>query len=59
MLEVMETHRSAVDHIDPARVEPDLYRAAHDVWDETVKGGRQYGYRNGQASVLAPPAPSV
>ena len=54
MLEVMETHRSAVDHIDPARVEPDLYRAVHDVWDETVKAGRQYGYRNGQASVLAP-----
>ena len=41
MLEVMETHRSAVDHIDPARVEPDLYRAVHDVWDETVKAGRQ------------------
>ncbi|MEE9263094.1 MAG: vitamin B12-dependent ribonucleotide reductase [Vicinamibacteria bacterium] len=54
MLEVMEMHRSAVDGIDPARVEPDLYRAAHDVWDETVKAGRQYGYRNGQASVLAP-----
>ena len=54
MLEVMEMHRSAVDCIDPARVEPDLYRSAHDVWDETVEAGRRYGFRNGQASVLAP-----
>jgi len=54
MLEVMEMHRAATGEIDPAQVEPDLYRAAHEVWDDTVEAGRRFGYRNGQASVLAP-----
>jgi len=54
MLEVMEMHRAAVDHIDPAHAAPDLYRAAREVWDRTVEAGRRFGYRNGQASVLAP-----
>jgi ribonucleoside-diphosphate reductase alpha chain len=54
MLEAMGMHRAAMDRIDPARVQPDLFQAAQGVWDQTVEAGRQYGYRNGQASVLAP-----
>jgi ribonucleoside-diphosphate reductase alpha chain len=54
MLEVMEMHRAALGRIDPARVEPDLYRGAQQVWDKTVEAGQRFGYRNGQASVLAP-----
>ena len=54
MTAVMEMHRDAVDAIDPARVQPDLYVAAKDIWKETVELGRKHGYRNGQASVLAP-----
>jgi ribonucleoside-diphosphate reductase alpha chain len=47
-------HRDAAGAIDPARVQPDLYRATKEVWDDAVELGRQHGYRNGQASVLAP-----
>jgi ribonucleoside-diphosphate reductase alpha chain len=54
MLEVMEMHRDAVGRIDANRVQANLYQNARDVWRETVELGKEYGYRNGQASVLAP-----
>ncbi|HXV63162.1 MAG TPA: vitamin B12-dependent ribonucleotide reductase [Vicinamibacteria bacterium] len=54
MVDVMEMHRDAVSGIEPTRVQPDLYLAARQTWDETVELGRKHGYRNGQASVLAP-----
>jgi ribonucleoside-diphosphate reductase alpha chain len=54
MLEVMEMHRDAVGQIDPNRVQANLYQTARDVWRETVELGKEHGYRNGQASVLAP-----
>jgi len=54
MLEVMEMHNDAVGQIDPHRVQANLYQTARDVWRETVELGKQHGYRNGQASVLAP-----
>jgi ribonucleoside-diphosphate reductase alpha chain len=54
MLEVMEMHRDAADDIEAGRVQKDLVPAAKDVWAETVELGRAHGYRNGQASVLAP-----
>ncbi len=54
MMEVMETHRAAVNDIDRASVQPELFREAKVVWDETVELGRRHGYRNAQASVLAP-----
>lgn len=54
MLEVMNMHRDAVGSIDPTHVLPELYQTAKDVWRETVELGREHGYRNGQASVLAP-----
>jgi ribonucleoside-diphosphate reductase alpha chain len=53
MLRVMRMHRDAVDRIDSTC--PDYLRnAAGKVWDECVDAGRQYGYRNAQATVLAP-----
>jgi len=53
MLTVMQMHRSAVDKIDPAC--PTYLRdAARRIWDEVLAGGRQHGYRNAQATVLAP-----
>jgi ribonucleoside-diphosphate reductase alpha chain len=53
MLHVMQMHRDAVEKIDPScpRV---LHDAARKVWDEVLAGGRQHGYRNAQATVLAP-----
>jgi len=53
MLRVMQMHRDAVEKIDP-RCPGDLKDAARSVWDQVVAAGRQHGYRNAQATVLAP-----
>ncbi len=53
MLRVMQMHRDAVEHIDPACPRY-LHDAAREIWEEVMAGGRKYGYRNAQATVLAP-----
>jgi ribonucleoside-diphosphate reductase alpha chain len=54
MLRVMRKHRSAADEIDPDLVPEGLLSSAKSSWDEAVALGEQHGYRNAQASVLAP-----
>ncbi|MEX1163740.1 MAG: vitamin B12-dependent ribonucleotide reductase, partial [Nitriliruptor sp.] len=54
MLRVIGKHRAAVDEIDPRPVAPDLLDAARTAWDEALALGESHGYRNAQASVLAP-----
>jgi ribonucleoside-diphosphate reductase alpha chain len=54
MLRVMRKHRAALKDIDRTNVPKAMLDAARDVWDECVELGEQYGYRNGQATVLAP-----
>jgi len=53
-LRVMRKHRDAVAEINAKLVPADLYAAAKQVWDEAVELGEQHGYRNAQATVLAP-----
>jgi ribonucleoside-diphosphate reductase alpha chain len=53
MLRVMEMHRDAVEQINPA-CPVYLRDAARTVWNECVASGRKHGYRNAQATVLAP-----
>jgi ribonucleoside-diphosphate reductase alpha chain len=53
MLNVMQMHRDAVETIDPSCPKY-LHDAARKVWDEVLAGGREHGYRNAQATVLAP-----
>ena len=53
MLRVMRMHRNAADSINPA-CPGYLRRAAQEVWEECVESGRVHGYRNAQATVLAP-----
>jgi ribonucleoside-diphosphate reductase alpha chain len=53
MLSVMRMHRSAVDQIDGSCPKY-LHDAARKVWDEVLAGGQSHGYRNAQATVLAP-----
>ncbi|MBI1745454.1 MAG: vitamin B12-dependent ribonucleotide reductase [Acidobacteria bacterium] len=54
MLEVIARHRDAVQSIDPSNVPADLCVATGEVWDQALELGRQYGYKNAQATVLAP-----
>jgi ribonucleoside-diphosphate reductase alpha chain len=54
MLRVMRKHRAAAEEIDPELVPEGLLTAARTAWDEAVTEGERSGYRNAQASVLAP-----
>jgi ribonucleoside-diphosphate reductase alpha chain len=51
---VMRMHRDAAYEIDPAGLKGDLLQAARETWDEAVELGEKHGYRNAQATVLAP-----
>jgi ribonucleoside-diphosphate reductase alpha chain len=51
---VMRKHREATDEIDAELVPEGLLSAAKHSWDEAVSLGEQHGYRNAQATVLAP-----
>src|SRR5690606_33963783 len=53
-LRVMRKHRDAMRGINAKLVPADLYHAARGSWDEAVELGEQFGYRNAQATVLAP-----
>jgi ribonucleoside-diphosphate reductase alpha chain len=53
-LGVMRKHAEAVNRIDAGKVAPDLLEAAHRAWADAVALGTQHGYRNAQATVLAP-----
>ena len=53
-LEVMRMHRAALQNVNAAHVPKDLMQAAQECWDNAVLEGTVHGYRNAQASVLAP-----
>jgi ribonucleoside-diphosphate reductase alpha chain len=53
-LRVMRKHRDAIKGINVKHVPADLYNAARQSWDEAVELGEDFGYRNAQATVLAP-----
>lgn len=54
MLNVMRKHRAAAYRIDEKACPSDLLEAARQDWDEAVALGEQFGYRNSQATVIAP-----
>jgi ribonucleoside-diphosphate reductase alpha chain len=53
-LRVMRKHRDALRDINTTYVPADLRDAARQAWDEAVETGEEHGYRNAQATVLAP-----
>jgi ribonucleoside-diphosphate reductase alpha chain len=53
-LRVMRKHRDAIKGINPRTIPSDLYAGAKQSWDEAVELGEDFGYRNAQATVLAP-----
>jgi ribonucleoside-diphosphate reductase alpha chain len=53
-LRVMRKHRDAMRDINARNVPSELYAAAKTSWDDAVELGERSGYRNAQATVLAP-----
>jgi ribonucleoside-diphosphate reductase alpha chain len=53
-LDVIGMHRDAAYTIDAPGVPHDLLEAQRGIWDVTLESGKQHGYRNAQATVLAP-----
>jgi len=53
-LGVMKKHRHHVEKIDSTFVPSDMMAAARSTWDDAIAVGREHGYRNGQATVIAP-----
>jgi ribonucleoside-diphosphate reductase alpha chain len=53
MMRVMQMHRNAIEQIPDAGPRY-LKDAAREVWDKVLDAGRKHGFRNAQATVLAP-----
>ncbi|HET7589199.1 MAG TPA: vitamin B12-dependent ribonucleotide reductase [Solirubrobacterales bacterium] len=51
---VMRMHRDAAYEVDATGIKGDLLEASQRAWDEAVELGSEHGYRNAQATVLAP-----
>ncbi len=53
-LEVMRMHRQASREIGTEGVSKELLEGAVAAWDDALEAGEKWGYRNAQATVLAP-----
>jgi len=53
-LRVMHKHRDSMRDVNARNVPAELYQTAKCAWDDAVDLGEQFGYRNAQATVLAP-----
>ncbi len=53
-LRVMRKHRASLKDINKTHMPKELFEAAKNVWDEVIELGEQHGFRNAQATVLAP-----
>jgi ribonucleoside-diphosphate reductase alpha chain len=53
-LRVMRKHRDAMRDVNARNVPVDLYAGARNSWNDAIELGEQSGFRNAQATVLAP-----
>ena len=53
-LSVMKKHRYHTELIEASYVPEELINAARTAWDDAINLGSEHGFRNAQASVLAP-----
>ncbi|PIE21673.1 MAG: ribonucleoside-diphosphate reductase, adenosylcobalamin-dependent [Arachnia propionica] len=53
-MRVMQMHRAANDELRPFADDVEIHGAACREWDQVIELGSQNGFRNAQASVLAP-----
>ena len=54
MLRVIGKHRDASSTIDSNIAPPNVVQAAKQAWEEALTLGQEHGYRNSQATVIAP-----
>jgi len=54
LLRVMRKHRDSMRDVNARNVPADLFAGARASWDDAVELGEEHGYRNAQATVLAP-----
>ncbi len=54
MMRVIRKHANAVDKIDSSLVPPYMIDEVENVYDEMIQLGERHGFRNAQATVLAP-----
>src|SRR6266481_5829398 len=54
MLDVIRMHRDAMRGINPDHVQPELFLAAQESWNDALDLGEKYGFKNSQVTVLAP-----
>jgi ribonucleoside-diphosphate reductase alpha chain len=53
-LNIIDKHTGYLSHIESEYVPEELFTAAGDAWKEAKVIGTEFGYRNGQVTVLAP-----
>lgn len=54
MMRVMKRHQAKISDLKAEFVPKELLEEARELWRETIDLGARYGYRNAQATVLAP-----
>ena len=54
MLEVIEMHKNEAEALDRKLMSSKMYEEICDVWSKALEYGNKYGFRNAQATVLAP-----
>ena len=54
MLNVMHMHQNEAAKIKNQGMSEDLYLATQQVWKDVLETGKEWGFRNGQVTVLAP-----
>ncbi len=54
MLAVMKKHQLAASHISWELLPPNCQEVTENIWRNTLKLGNKYGFRNAQATVIAP-----
>ena len=54
MLEVMKMHRDESYKVKVTEENKEIIEEANKIWEEVIKRGEKYGFRNAQASTLAP-----
>ncbi len=54
MMEVMKMHKGHLKNVKENEFNKEILNEAKKVWDEVIELGSKYGFRNAQASVIAP-----